>query len=190
MIKDFVPARTSLASGIVVKQHLLERNKYPQPQLSFENKIYTGSINMVEISGSTGGMLNKFNGTQFHPLGSLGNGPNNRFDITQSWSETVPTLSGSTTKVYSNQDEFYDGEFNGSHITISTQNLNIGCDPYKKINPRAIEYSGVRIYSSSQNEFSTFINENNHPTKGYISIWFQRPDSNALPINPSFPDNK
>ena len=27
MIKDFVPARTSLASGIVVKQHLLERNK-------------------------------------------------------------------------------------------------------------------------------------------------------------------
>ena len=32
MIKDFVPARTSLASGVVIKQHLLERNKYPQPQ--------------------------------------------------------------------------------------------------------------------------------------------------------------
>jgi hypothetical protein len=29
MIKDFVPARTSLASGVVIKQHLLERNKYP-----------------------------------------------------------------------------------------------------------------------------------------------------------------
>ena len=35
MIKDFVPARTSLASGIVIKQHLLERNKYPQPQVYF-----------------------------------------------------------------------------------------------------------------------------------------------------------
>ena len=31
MIKDFVPVRTSLASGIVVKQTLLERQKYPVP---------------------------------------------------------------------------------------------------------------------------------------------------------------
>ena len=189
MIKDFVPARTSLASGIVVKQHLLERNKYPQPQLFFENKIYTGSIDMVEISGSTGGMFNEFNGTQFHPLGSLGNGPNNRFNITQSWSETIPTLSGSVVKTYSNQDEFYDGEFSGSHLIVSTQNLNAGCDPYKKINPRAIEYSGVRIYSSSQDEFDPFINENNHPTDGYISIWFQL-SNGSLPINPDFPDSK
>ena len=28
MIKDYVPARTSISTGIVVKQHLLERNKY------------------------------------------------------------------------------------------------------------------------------------------------------------------
>jgi hypothetical protein len=27
MIKDFIPARTSLASGVVIKQHLLERNR-------------------------------------------------------------------------------------------------------------------------------------------------------------------
>jgi hypothetical protein len=43
MIRDFVPARTSLASGIVVKQHLLERNKYAQPQMSHT---------LLEISGS------------------------------------------------------------------------------------------------------------------------------------------
>ena len=30
MIKDFVPARTSLATGIVIKPTLLERRKYPQ----------------------------------------------------------------------------------------------------------------------------------------------------------------
>ena len=30
MIKDFTPARTSLSSGVVIKQHLLERNKYKQ----------------------------------------------------------------------------------------------------------------------------------------------------------------
>jgi len=197
MIKDFVPARTSLASGIVIKQHLLERNKYPHPQPTFINLELEGTVKpqwdnyktgskIVNAVGGTGGTFEPFNGTQFHPLGSLGNGPNNRFDVTQSWSETVPTLSGSVVKTYSNQDEFYDGEFNGSHLIVSTQNLNAGCDPYKKINPRAIEYSGVRIYSSSQDDFDPFINENNHPTNGYISIWFQRSDSNALPL----PDNK
>ena len=72
MIKDFVPARTSLASGIVVKQHLLERNKYPQPQMSYENKIYTGSIDMVEVSGGAAGVFNEFNGID------------NKFSITQS----------------------------------------------------------------------------------------------------------
>ena len=39
MIKDFIPARTSLASGINIKQHLLERNKYPQPQLGIDTVV-------------------------------------------------------------------------------------------------------------------------------------------------------
>ena len=39
MIKDFIPARTSLASGLVIKQHLLERNKYPTPQPNINTTI-------------------------------------------------------------------------------------------------------------------------------------------------------
>jgi len=61
MIKDFVPARTNLRSGVVIKQHLLERNKYPQPQVVGENVIYTGSIDIAFITGSTGGTFNEFN---------------------------------------------------------------------------------------------------------------------------------
>ena len=34
MIQDFVPAHTDLASGVIIKQHLLERNRYPTPQLN------------------------------------------------------------------------------------------------------------------------------------------------------------
>jgi hypothetical protein len=34
MIKDFTPARTSLASGVVVKQHLLERNRQRPAQVT------------------------------------------------------------------------------------------------------------------------------------------------------------
>ena len=61
MIKDFVPARTNLRSGVVVKQHLLERSKYPQPQVSWEDTTYSGSIDTAFISGSTGGTFNEFN---------------------------------------------------------------------------------------------------------------------------------
>jgi hypothetical protein len=47
MIKDFVPARTNLRSGVVVKQHLLERNKYPQPMMDtyqYQNSIYNTQL--------------------------------------------------------------------------------------------------------------------------------------------------
>jgi hypothetical protein len=39
MIKDFTPARTSLATGIVIKQTLLERKKYPLPQVTTNSEI-------------------------------------------------------------------------------------------------------------------------------------------------------
>jgi hypothetical protein len=47
MIQDFVPAHTALASGVVIKQHLLERNRYPTPQID----LYT--TQSVYGSGST-----------------------------------------------------------------------------------------------------------------------------------------
>jgi hypothetical protein len=133
MIKDFVPARTSLASGIVIKQHLLERNKYPQPQVSYEDTIYTGSITVGDIEGGAGGMFNIFNNTTTSPSGSQGLGPNNEFNVTQSWSETTTNLSGSATKVYDSQKEFYDGEFSGSCMLITNGELNEECEPFKNL---------------------------------------------------------
>ena len=83
MIKDFVPARTSLASGVVIKQHVLERNKYPLPQLTQSFHYFTGSIGqtagliddqryytassdyesntLYTFSGGTGGSFEEFN---------------------------------------------------------------------------------------------------------------------------------
>ena len=44
MIKDFTPARTSLATGIVIKSTLLERCKYPLPQANTNTtQTYVGS---------------------------------------------------------------------------------------------------------------------------------------------------
>jgi hypothetical protein len=147
MIKDFVPARTSLASGIVIKQHILERNKVPQPQvdtnstiayytsgstknkpLTFQDISVSGTLlpqwndynagTVENFGGGTAGVFEMFNGTAFAPSGS------NIFNLTQSWSELIQIASGSVNVIHNSQDEFYNGEFEGSTLTITTQSLN------------------------------------------------------------------
>ena len=127
MIKDFVPARTSLATGVVIKQHLLERNRYKHPSASFQSFYYTGSVKpqwnnyeagrVYNPSGGTGGSLSPFNGLT------------NNLNITQSWSESFSTPLGPLTLIHNSQDEFYNGEFDGTQITVTTQSLNPGFDP-------------------------------------------------------------
>jgi len=76
MIQDWVPAHTSLAAGVVIKQHLLERNRYPQPQMDINTtqsvygsgsnpNIYWSSPNVVEditITASIRGIPGILNG--------------------------------------------------------------------------------------------------------------------------------
>ena len=181
MIKDFIPVRTSLASGLVIKQHLLERNKYPQPQVSYENKIYTGSIDMVDISGGPGGMFNEFNNLSTSPAGASGSGPVNSFNITQSWSVTTPSLSGSVTSTHDSQTEFYNGELSGSTMLITNGELNESCFWAKNVNPEGVEY-GIRSYNSTSDTFSLFIDTKNQPLDGFIQTWFQ--DDTAVPLPP------
>ena len=40
MIEDFTPARTSLSSGVVIKQNLLERNKYAEPNVTDTTEMF------------------------------------------------------------------------------------------------------------------------------------------------------
>jgi hypothetical protein len=139
MIKDFVPARTGLVTGVVIKQHLLERNRYKHPSTTFQSFYYTGSVKpqwnnyedgrVYNPSGGAGGSLNIFNGLT------------NNLNITQSWSESFVTPSGSLNIIHSSQDEFYNGEFDGTQIVVSTQNLNPGCDPFKKVDPQGNNFN-------------------------------------------------
>jgi hypothetical protein len=68
MIKDFVPARTDVSSGIIIKSHILERSKYArhEPIMSMGNNV-SQSIDMLRISGSDAAQI-KFNTTKtgFH----------------------------------------------------------------------------------------------------------------------------
>ena len=94
MIKDFTPARTSLASGVIVKQHLLERNRQRPPNASSSFHDYSGSVkpfprdyntgswdfpqysytsgsSIYRFSGGPGGSFNKFNTLCNNPYYSL-----------------------------------------------------------------------------------------------------------------------
>ena len=136
MIKDFIPARTSLASGLVVKQHLLERNKYPQPIIQPAiNELLTGSLDIATISGGPAGIFNKFNSTTTSPSGSLGQGPNNIYNITQSWDVITPSINGFISKSHSSQDEFYNGELSGSNIIVTDGNLILSGSSGSESNP-------------------------------------------------------
>jgi len=183
MIKDFVPARTSLASGVVIKQHLLERNKYPQPQvnnhstiayygsgsqnnlpLTFQDISVTGTITpqwndynpgtIENFSGGTGGTFDPFNGVNTSPYGPNGTGPQNIYFITQSWNEGIVTPLGIANTTHDAQDEFYDGEFSGSVLTVTTQSLFA---PYPLDNI-ASSYRQVHYYGTGSNESNIFEN--------------------------------
>jgi hypothetical protein len=186
MIKDFVPARTSLASGVVIKQTLLERNKYPQPQTNINSTIAyysSGSRNNLplifqnlEVSGTVAPQWNDYQpGTVENFSGGAG-GTMNVFNvvtnISQSWYETIPTVSGSVIVLHNAQDEFYDGEFSGSTLVVTTQSLaqslplDISSLTYNVTNSVSITPSVGEItwvgttYISSSYVYRLYINEN------------------------------
>jgi hypothetical protein len=174
MIRDFVPARTSLAAGIVIKQHLLERNKYPQPQVSTQDLDISGTLKptwndyqpgtVEHFEGQTGGVFDQFN--------TISN-------TSQSWYETINTLSGSVTVLHDSQDEFYNGEFSGSTILISDGILN---EAYP-IENQSLPYQQVLFYPTLSgstfplNEideaifFSNFLNPVTIPQNGEMLIF-------------------
>jgi hypothetical protein len=201
MIKDFIPVRTSLASGVIIKQTLLERNKYPQPQADINSTIAyysSGSGNNFPIilqnievsgtvapqwndyqpgtienfSGGTGGSFEIFNGVDTSPYGPNGTGPQNIYFLTQSWNETFITPSGSVVVLHSAQDEFYDGEFDGTVLTVTTQSLFA---PYPSIYVN-FYYKHVHYYPTTGQELNSgiwdgiFLNPVTSPKNGELFL--------------------
>jgi hypothetical protein len=137
MIADWVPARTDLASGIVIKQTILERNKYPVPQANIstslanvgsgatnipyvqENILFTGSIPMESVTGSDGGTLPDLGGQ----TSSVILYDNYNLAVTQSWTGSTMGPLGPVTFTDSYQYEFFDGAFSGSELIVTTQSL-------------------------------------------------------------------
>jgi hypothetical protein len=201
LIKDFVPAKVASATGITIKQHLLERNKYPEPQVSRSFHELTGSIGQIPYllddqraysastdyqsfpivvpSGSDGGTLPNFvldtNYTDFVYPGAI--------NVTQSWIGSNVTPFGYSPYTQSDAREFIDGEFSGSTLVVTTQSLNPGCDPFKTPDTTQILYNVVSLANNAggtnlgtypQRSFSFFLNPpaTQFGTDGDIVLWW------------------
>lgn len=137
MVQDWIPARASVAAGIVIKQTLLERNRYRTPQVNIsssitnvasastniayvtEDLLITGSIETSFITGSNGGSMPELFG-----LTSSVFTYTNAVNITQSWVGSTPSLSGSVPFTQDSQTEFFDGQLSGSNLVVTNGDLS------------------------------------------------------------------
>ena len=108
LLKDFAPARSSVSTGAIIKQHLLERNRQRPAQISYTQPEYTASVTSLPRDYKTGS-IEVFNG-----------GPGGCVDlylnISQSWSSSILTPAGLVNQINSSEYEFYNGEYSGSSI--------------------------------------------------------------------------
>ena len=136
MIKDFVPARANVDTGLIIKPHILERNKIKQVQGTFIEQQYTGSIDTAFTTGSDGSAFtNKLHQELTIPL-------------TASYSESIVTshVSGGLVTYHYHEKERtrYDGEFSGSHEFVYEHSLNDAND-WKYESPTNIFYKPIGV---------------------------------------------
>lgn len=115
IVKDFIPARSNIDTGIIIKPHILQRNKAKEVELTVQENLETGSINTAFISGSNG-----------RSFGS-------RDQYRTSYIETIQTPLGLTLETSRNtltagiyhafEEAKYDGELSGSSIEVTNGEL-------------------------------------------------------------------
>ena len=98
MIKDYVPARASLSTGIIVKPHILERSKYKRNEPVFTFNDFSQSIDMTDISGS-------------NPEG---------LDINTNYTGFFSSSLGLLTKSFTDKSQPFTGEFGGTEFKPTT----------------------------------------------------------------------
>ena len=105
-IKDLVPARSTINTGVVIKPDILTRSKAKQVQVSFENKIYTGSLQTNTITGSHGESF----------------GYKDRFNT--NYSASIVSPLGRSPRNVTDQSPKFTGEFSGSLVIAADVDLN------------------------------------------------------------------
>jgi hypothetical protein len=117
LLKDFAPAKSSITTGAIIKQHLLERNRQRPAQVTYTQPEYTASVTSLPRDYETGS-IETFEGG---PGGSV----NKYLNTSQSWNSSILTVAGLVDQVNSSGYEFYNGEYSGSEFPAQlVYNLN------------------------------------------------------------------
>ncbi len=107
MLKDFVPAKTLLKTGLVIKPTILERAKQQRFEPSFTYLDHSGSVTVVSVTGSNPTAQN--------------------LDTTFTEAISIPSSSANTITasyvLYTHTDnrEPFTGEYSGSEFTVYSQ---------------------------------------------------------------------
>ena len=157
MIKDYIPARTSLASGVIIKQHLLERNRQRPAQVTSSFEQYSGSIKPAPKDYNTG----SFDQPQYASSGSaiykFTGGPGgsfNRFNGLSTYNLNILRVSGS-----------YNFNSIPGVITTNTLDLPGGGDDFDFF---AATYNG--FYGELEVQISSLIGTNSGGALGSIAV--------------------
>ena len=115
LIKDFVPARATTATGLIIEPHVMDRSKAKTPEVSFTNTIYTASLSTYKVTGSDGGSF-PFAASQSY---------------TTDFSASVITPIGPVQRNVTGEEVRITGEFSGSFLIVQDGELNKN-NPLKK----------------------------------------------------------
>lgn len=143
MVKDYVPARSSISTGMIVKSHVLERNKYERHEPEVDNSMnYSQSVETVTISATDAPEIpysTAYNSKSQYTVVSpyIATGSNNVYG----------PVSMSNTYAW----EKYTGEFGGSEIEMVT-------DEFSQFERSSITFPWTSSVASTQSMF-TFYNE-------------------------------
>jgi len=113
VVKDFIPARSTADTGIIIKPHLLQRNKAKSVILTGSRPEYTGSIDTGFIAGGNGGVYTTV--TQ----GQVGD------ELNTSYVLNIQTPFGvGFDNRHTHQEASFDGELRNSSIRVTDGELN------------------------------------------------------------------
>ena len=153
MVKDFLPARDSVSTGIIVKPHHLNRSKIVIPSVEWERAEYESLIEVGEYSGSDGGTLTGKNVDHSLALSYKG---------------------GVATKAIDRDTPKYDGELGGTTVDVLGSDLN-GSNPFLGKKHPTVTYNTTTVTSATTFNSTT-------PSAGQIIVFYEE-DTIGSPID-------
>ena len=116
--------------------------------------------------------MNRYNGVPSDaPEGGFLHSIKDNFN--QEWSESYVGRGGVGNILHDSQNEFYNGEFSGSNITVTIGDLNPN-NPYNDVNYQSEKYK-TYLFSAAGNRHiqeGTFLNQNTQPDNGEIYLYY------------------